>query len=171
MPYQLIKSTKFNPIITRKYIPLNLNFPVKETVSVKLNDFELTEMLNFTALDFQIFLFFWESKIWNINTKKIKNNQNVEKYSLGNKTGVIKELFNPKVFKKIFAISRLHKYSVHAIYDAITFYNHNKLDSAYHDTYKIKNVITAIEILNYVGYEHYLLIGKQNGHIHHIKNN
>ena len=171
LPYQLIKSTKFNSLVTRKCIPLNLNFPIKETISVKLGDFELTEMLNFAALNSEIFIFFGESKIWNINSKNIKNNQIVEKYSLDNKTGVIKELFNPKYFKKIFAISRLHKYSVQAgnIDDVITFYNHAKLDRAYHDFCKNKNVITAIEILDYVGYEHYLLIGKKNGHIHHYK--
>jgi WD40 repeat protein len=53
--------------------------------------------------------------------------------------------------------------------DVIAFYNHSKLDRAYHDFCKNKNVITAVEILDYVGYEHYLLIGKQNGHIHHYK--
>ena len=49
------------------------------------------------------------------------------------------------------------------------FYNHRKFDRAYNDGSKNKNVITAVEILDHVGYEHYLLVGKQNGHIHHYK--
>ena len=90
---------------------------------------------------------------------------------LDNKRGVYKEYFNPKVFKKIFSISRSLKYSIHGGYidDVILFYNHRKLDSVYnHDTYN-KKLITAIEIIEYIGNEHYLLIGKSNGHIHKYK--
>ena len=75
------------------------------------------------------------------------------------------------MFKKIFAISRLYNYSIYAgnNEDILIFHNHNKLDRAYTDGSKNKNVITAVEIMEYVGYEHYLLVGKQNGHIHHYK--
>ena len=168
MPLQLIKSTKFNSLVTRKYMPLNLKFPIKETIIVRLNDFENKEMLNFTALNSEKYIFFGESKIWNINEK---NNQAFYSRSIYNTTGVIKELYNPKVFKRIFAISRLYNYSVHAgnIDDIITFYNHRRLDSAYNYSSKNKKFITAVELIDYVGYEHYLLIGKQNGHIHHYK--
>ena len=171
LPLQLIKSSKFNSLITRKYIPLNFNFLIKETLTVNLNNIESDELLNFSALDSEKYVFFGEGKIWNINSKKIKNNQSLQSYSINNKDGVIKELFNPKVFKKIFAISRLYNYSVHGgnIEDVLIFHNHTKLDRAYSDGSKNKNVITAVEIIDYVGYEHYLLVGKQNGHIHHYK--
>ena len=49
------------------------------------------------------------------------------------------------------------------------FYNHRKMDRAYNDGSKNKNMITAVEIVDYVGFEHYLLVGKQNGHIHHYR--
>ena len=171
LPLQLIKSTKFNSLITRKYIPLSLNFPIKETFTVNLYNIESNEMLNFTALDSEKYVFFGESKIWNINTKNIKNNQFFHSHPINNKDGVIKELYNPKMFKRIFAISRLYNYSVHAgnIEDVIIFHNHTKFDRAYCDGSKNKNIITAVEIIDYVGYEHYLLLGKQNGHIHHYK--
>ena len=171
LPFQLIKSTKFNSLVTRKYLPLNLNFPIKERITVTLNDFEISEMLNFSALDSEKYLFFGESKIWNIDSKNIKNNQSFQNYSINNKTGVMKELFNPKVFKKIFAISRMYKYSVHAGNkdDVLIFYNHGKFDRAYNDASKNKNLITSVEIIDNVGYEHYLIIGKKNGHIHHYK--
>ena len=171
MPIQLLKSTKFNSIVTRKHIPLSFNFSTKQTISVKLDNLDSKEMLNFAALDSEKCIFYGESKIWNINIKSAKNNQIFQKYSLENKNGVIKELFNPKMFKKIFAMSRLYKYSIHAgnIDDVLLFYNHNKLDRLYHDSCKNKNFITAVEIIDCVGYEHYLLVGKQNGHIHHYK--
>ena len=171
LPLQLIKSTKFNSLILRKYISLNLDFPIKETFSVLLSNIEDKEMLNFCALNSENYVFFGESKIWNINTKNIINNHLFHSHSLNNKDGVIKELFNPKRFKKIFAVSRFYNYSIHGgnIDDVLMFYNHKKFDRAYSDGSKNKNVITAVEILDHVGYEHYLLVGKQNGHIHHYK--
>ena len=171
LPLQLIKSTKFSSLVTRKYLSLNLNFPIKETITVTLNYIEDNEMLNFTALDSVKYVFFGENKLFNINTKTIKNNHSISSSSLNNKTGVIKELFNPKVFKKIFAISRLYNYSVFGgnIDDVIVFCNHRSFDRAYNNDSKNKNYITAVEIIDYVGYEHYLLVGKKNGHIHHYK--
>jgi hypothetical protein len=125
-------------------------------------------MLNFAALDSEKFVFFGENKIFNINSQK---NQSFGSHSLNNKNGVIKELYNPKTFKKIFALSRLYNYSVRGgnIDDLLTFQNHRRFDSAYSDNSKNKNFITAVELIDYVGYEHYLLVGKQNGHIHHYK--
>ena len=171
LPLQLIKSTKFNNLISRKYIPLNLNFPLFESNTVRLNDIDSTEMLNFTAVNSEKYVFFGESKIWNINAKNLTENQTFYSRSIYNETGVIKELYNPKTFKRIFAISRLYNYSVHAgsIDAIITFYNHRKFDSAYNYSSKNKKFITAVELIDYVGYEHYLLVGKQNGHIHHYK--
>ena len=171
LPLQLIRTTKFNSLIERKYLPLNLNFPIKETLTVNLNNLEDTEMLNFSALNSEKYVFFGESKIWNINSKNIKNNHSFISFPLKNNIGVIKELFNPKTFKKIFAINRFYNYSIHGgnIDDILMFYNHRKFDRAYNDGSTNKNIITAIEIIDYVGYEHYLLVGKQNGHIHHYK--
>ena len=103
--------------------------------------------------------------------KKYRKWPNFLNYSKQNQNGVIKELFNPKVFKKIFALSRLYNYSIHAgnADNIIMFYNHRKLDNAYNKGSTNKNIITAVEIIDFVGYEHYLLIGKQNGNIHHYK--
>ena len=171
LPLQLIKSNKFNNLISRKYIPLNLNFPLKESIDVRLTDIDHTENLNFTAINAEKYVFFGESKIWNINSKNIIENQSFYSRHIFNETGVIKELYNPKTFKRIFAISRLYKYSVHAgsIDNIITFYNHRRFDGAYNYSSKNKKFITAVELIDYVGYEHYLLVGKQNGHIHHYK--
>ena len=171
MPLQLIKSNKFNSLVTRKYMPLDLSFPIKETITVKLNDFNSDEMINFSALDSENYVFYGEGKIWNINSKNIKNNQSFQKYTIKNTSGVFKELFNPKVFKKIYALSRLYKYSVHSgnIDNSLVFYNHRKFDRAYNDYTDIKNMATAVEIMDFAGYEHYLLLGKQNGHVHHYK--
>ena len=171
LPLQIIKSSKFSSLITRKHQPLNLTFPIKESITIKLSNSSLTELINFTSLNSEIFIAYGEGKIWNINTKNIKENESFIDYSIDNKRGVYKEYFNPKVFKKIFSISRSLKYSIHGGYidDVILFYNHRKLDSVYnHDTYN-KKLITAIEIIEYIGNEHYLLIGKSNGHIHKYK--
>ena len=171
LPKQIIKSNKFNSIVTRKYLPLNLNFPVKETLTVKLVGLEEKDILNFTALDSQNYIFFGENSIWNITTKGIKNGHSFFDYEKNNKIGVLKEIYNPKNFKKISAVSRLYNYSVHGgnADNVLMFYNHRKLSSAYNQPSKNKNFITAVEIIEYVGYEHYLLVGKQNGNIHHYK--
>ena len=171
LPLQIIKSSKFSSLITRKYYPLNLTFPIKESITIRLENSSLTELINFTSLNSEIFIAYGEGKIWNINIKNIKENQSFKDYSIYNKRGVYKEFFNPKVFKRIFSISRSLKYSFHAgcIDDVIIFYNHRKLNSAYnHDSYN-KKLITAVELIEYVGNEHYLLIGKSNGHIHKYK--
>ena len=171
LPLQLIKTSKFNSLITRKHIPLNLKIQIKQILTVNLYDKESNEIINFTALDSEKFVFFGENKIWNITSNNLNNNSFFHSFPIKNKEGVIKELFNPKMFKKIFAISRLYNYSIYAgnNEDILIFHNHNKLDRAYTDGSKNKNVITAVEIMEYVGYEHYLLVGKQNGHIHHYK--
>jgi hypothetical protein len=171
LPKQIIKSNKFNSIVTRKYLPLNLNFPVKETLTVKLVGLEEKDILNFTALDSQNYIFFGENSIWNITTKGIKNGHSFFDYEKNNKIGVLKEIYNPKNFKKISAVSRLYNYSVHGgnADNVLMFYNHRKLSSAYNQPSKNKNFITVVEIIEYVGYEHYLLVGKLNGNIHHYK--
>ena len=171
LPRQLIKKNKFNSIVVRKYLPLNLNFPVKETLTVKLINLEEKDMLNYSALDSQNYIFFGENSIWNISTKGIKNGHSFLDYEKNNKIGVLKEIYNPKNFKKIFAVSRLYKYSVHGgnADNVLMFYNHRKMSSAFNQPSKNKNFITAVEIIEYVGYEHYLLVGKQNGNIHHYK--
>ena len=171
LPLQIIKSSKFSSLITRKYLPLNLTFPIKESITIKLQNSSLTELINFTSLNSEIFIAYGEGKIWNINIKNIKENQSFTEYPIYNKRGVYKEYFNPKVFKRIFSISRSLKYSLHTgcIDDVIIFYNHRKLNSGYnHDSYN-KRLITAVELIEYFGYEHYLLIGKLNGHIHKYK--
>ena len=171
MPLQLIKSAKFNSLVTRKYLPLNFNFTVKETLTISLINLEETELLNFSALDSGKYIFFGETKIWNIDTKDIKTNNSYLDYPKKNCNGVMKELFNPKSFKKIYALSRLFNYSVHGgnCEDILMFYNHRKLDEGYNNSSNNNNIITAVEIIGYVGNEHYLLVGKQNGYIHHYK--
>ena len=171
LPLQLFKNNKFNSLVVRKYLPLNLNFPVKETITVGLINLEEKEILNFAALDSENYIFFGEKNLWNITTKNLKNGQTFLNYSKENQNGVIKELYNPKSFKKIFALSRLYNYSIHAgnADNILMFYNHQKLDNAYNKSSKNKNIITAVEIIDFVGYEHYLLLGKQNGNIHHYK--
>ena len=171
LPIQIIKSNKFNSIVTRKYLSYNLNFPVKGTLTVKLINLEEKDLLNFTALNSEKYIFFGENSVWNINTKNIKNGHSFLDYAKNNKFGILKELYNPKYFKKIFAVSRLYNYSVHAgnADNVLMFYNHNKLSNVYNQSSANKNFITALEIIEYVGYEHYLLLGKQNGNIHHYK--
>ena len=171
LPFQLLKSSKFNTLITRKYLPLNFDFKVKEALTVTISNIDSSQMLNFAALDSEKFVFYGECKIWNIDCKTLKNNEMIYSFTLNYKDGIIKELFNPKNFKKIFALSRLYKYSIHGgnIEDILMFYNHRNFNRAYSDGSKNKNFITAVEIIDYVGYEHYLLVGKQNGHIHHYK--
>ena len=171
LPLQLIRTSKFDSLIARKYLPFNFDFSLKETLTVSLSNIDSSQILNFVALDSEKYVFYGECKIWNIDNKKIKNNEMVYSFTLNYKDGIIKELFNPKTFKKIYALSRIYNYSVHGanIEDILMFYNHRDFKRAYSDGSKNKNVITAVEIIDYVGYEHYLLIGKQNGHIHHYK--
>ena len=171
LPIQLIYNNKFNLLVKRKYLPLDFNFPIKETLIVKLIKLEENEILNFAALDSEKYIFFGEKSLWNIDAKNIYSSQTFFDYPKYNTSGVIKELYNPKKFKKIFALSRLYNYSIHAghIDNVLMFYNHRQLDGAYNKSSTNKNFITAIEIIDFVGYEHYLLVGKENGNILHYK--
>ena len=44
MPLQLFQYSKFNSLIKRKYIPLNLNFPVKDTLTISISNINENEI-------------------------------------------------------------------------------------------------------------------------------
>ena len=62
-------------MVKRKYLPLNLHFPIQELITEELLNLEEKEILNFAALDSEKYIFFGELNLWNINIKNIENGQ------------------------------------------------------------------------------------------------